>query len=90
MNIDKLLHSKHVEVAVNDKRVDKEFLKQFRKKNNLTQAVLANILGVSIAVMQKWEEGFNNISGTAARLIILLNNNPDLISQLYTVRSVEK
>lgn len=90
MNINKLLHSKRLEVTINDKRIDKEFLRQFRKKHNLTQVALANILGVSTAAVQKWEYGINNIGGTATRLVILLNNNPDLINQLYTVRSIEK
>ena len=90
MNINKLLHSKHIEVIIDNKRIDKEFLLQFRKKHNLTQAALANILGVSTVAIQKWEDGLSDIDGTAARLVILLNNNFDLINQFYTVKSVEK
>ena len=90
MNINKLLHSKHIEITINDKQIDKEFLRQFRKKHNLTQAALANILGVYTAAVQKWEYGINNICGAAARVVILLNNNPNLINQLYTVRRIEK
>ena len=90
MNINKLLHSKHIEVIIDNKRIDKEFLLQFRKKHNLTQAALANILGVSTVAIQKWEDDLSDIDGTAARLVILLNNNFDLINQFYTVKSVEK
>ena len=65
--------------------VDSSFLKNFRKDNNLTQIRLANILGVSKKTIEKWEQGVNNIGGSSAVLLKLLNDNPELIAQLYSV-----
>lgn len=89
INVNKLLESKRVEVQITEVKIDKHFVKQFRLKNNLTQIALANILGVSKKAIEKWEQGANNINGSSAVLLKLLNDNPSLISQLYSVKVVE-
>ena len=86
INVEKLLESKRVEITIMDERVDKEFVKMFRKKYSLTQVALANILGVSKKTIEKWEQGANNVNGSSAVLIKLLNNNPELMSQVYSVK----
>lgn len=89
INIDKLLTSKRLEVSFATVKVDKFFVKQFRVKNHLTQIALANILGVTKKTIEKWEQGANNINGSSAVLLKLLNDNPELLSQLYAVKIVE-
>ena len=89
INFDKLLESKRVVVSYADINVDKDFVKGFRKKNNLTQVALANIAGVSKKTVEKWEQGANKVNGSSAVLLTLLDNNPELISQLYSVKTVE-
>lgn len=86
INIDKLLESKRVEITFADIKVDREFVKMFRKNNNLTQSALANIIGVTKKTIEKWEQGANNVNGSSAVLLKLLNDNPELIGQLYKVR----
>ena len=86
INIDKLLESKRVEITFTDIKVDREFVKFFRKNNNLTQNALANIIGVTKKTIEKWEQGTNNINGSSAVLLKLLNDNPELIGQLYKVK----
>ena len=63
--------------------VNNEFLKSFRKNNNLTQVRLANILNVTKKTIEKWEQGVNPIKGTSAALLYLLNKKPELIKEFY-------
>ena len=85
INIEKLLESKRVEVSYIDVQIDKNFVKTFRKKYQLTQAALANVLGVTKKTIEKWEQGVNNINGSSAVLLRLLENNPELLHQIYSV-----
>ena len=68
--------------------IDKDFVKEFRAKHNLTQSALANILGVKKKTVEKWEQGINKVGGSSAVLLGLLENNPELIVQLYDVQIV--
>lgn len=86
INIDKLLESKRAEITFTEIKIDKEFVKVFRKNHNLTQIALANIIGVTKKTIEKWEQGTNNINGSSAVLLKLLNDNPELIGQLYRVK----
>jgi len=85
ININKLLESKHIEISFPEINIDKNFVKNFRQANKLTQVALANILGVTKKTIEKWEQGINNINGSSAVLLTLLNNNPELVKQLYSV-----
>ena len=85
INIDKLLESKRVEVTFAEINVDGAYVKKFRKDHKLTQVALANIVGVTKKTVEKWEQGVNNIGGSSAVLLKLLNDNPELIAQLYSV-----
>ena len=89
IDINKLLESKRLEVKITEIKIDKHFVKQFRTNNHLTQVALANILGVTKKTIEKWEQGVNNINGSSAVLLKLLNDNPTLLSQLYSVKVVE-
>ena len=89
INVNKLLESKRVEVTITEIKIDKHFVKEFRKNNQLTQVALANILGVTKKTIEKWEQGVNNINGSSAVLLKLLNDNPNLLSQLYSVKVAE-
>ena len=86
INVDKLLKSERIEVYFADTKIDKEFVKKFRRHYNLTQSTLANIVGVSKKTVEKWEQGANNVNGSSAVLLKLLNDNPCLIDQLYKVK----
>ncbi len=87
INIDKLLESKRIEVSFAEVNIDKEYVKSFRQNNHLTQLALANILGVKKKTIEKWEQGVNKIGGSSAVLLKLINDNPDLLCQLYNVRT---
>ena len=86
ININELMSSSHMEVKFADARVDNVFVKEFRHTHKLTQVALANILGVTKKTIEKWEQGKNNVNGSSAVLLKLLNDNPVLLKQLYHVR----
>ena len=90
IDINKLLDSKRLEITITSVFIDKNFVKAFRLKNHLTQVALANIMGVSKKTIEKWEQGKNNINGSSAVLFKLLDDNPELLNQLYSVNTVEK
>lgn len=48
-------------------------IKEIRNKLNLTQAVFAEILGVSVKTVEAWESGRNIPNGSAQRILDLLN-----------------
>ena len=87
INIDKLLESKRIEVSFVETNVDKEFVKEFRQNHHPTQLSLANILGVKKKTIEKWEQGVNKVGGSSAVLLRLINDNPDLLRQLYCVKT---
>lgn len=84
IDINKILNSDRIEVSFAEINVNAHYVKNFRKRFNLTQIELANIIGESLKTVSDWESGRLEITGSGSILIYLLNNNPDLISQLYT------
>lgn len=86
IDISKLLESTRLEITFADVNVDRDFVKAFRKEHGLTQIALANMLGVTKKTIEKWEQGKNNVGGSSAVLLKLLNDNPNLIEQLYRVK----
>jgi putative transcriptional regulator len=51
-----------------------EDVKRIRKNAHVSQAVLAEYMGVSVSTVQKWEAGDNNPHGPAARLLEMVEN----------------
>lgn len=68
---------------IKPKDVNGEFVKQFRKDNDLSQYELANILGVTQSAVAQWEKGDKKINGSAMVLISLLCNYPWVLTELY-------
>ena len=85
IDINKLLGSKRVEVSFPETAVDGAYVKLFRADHRLTQAALANIMGVKKKTIEK---GVNKVSGSSAVLLKLLRDDPELIGRLYKVQAV--
>ena len=84
--IDILKYSNHYSVfyAEIENEVNGEFVKNLRKKLNMTQNLLASVLGVTKKTIEKWEQGVNPIKGCSARLLYLINKNPAIIKEFYS------
>lgn len=52
---------------------------QLRAKTGLSQKDFAAFIGASISALQKWESGERTPSGSAARLLELIEQRPELI-----------
>ena len=53
-------------------------IKKLRSRLNISQAVLAQILGVSKKAIESWEYNQTSPSGAVRRLLQLLENDPEL------------
>ncbi len=62
-------------------RYQSKQIKEIRNKLNLTQAVFAEILGVSIKTVEAWESGKNVPNGPAQRILDLLNKEKDFLEK---------
>jgi len=89
MDLNKLYGAKRVVVDFLDVAVNGDYVKEFRNKYGLTQIALANILGVTKKAIEKWEQGANNVNGSSAVLLTLLNENNDLLKKVYSVNKVD-
>lgn len=62
-------------------------IKALREKNQYTQLYLGEILGVSIKTIQAWECGTNKPTGTALRILQVLEQDPHALDQYILVKS---
>lgn len=87
INLERLRSTKRYRFyyANTDEIVTPEFVKELRKKFNMTQLVFSTVLGVTKKTIEKWEQGKNPIKGANAKLLYLLDKKPELINDLYFV-----
>jgi putative transcriptional regulator len=62
-------------------------VRRLRLRLKLSQAVFAGIVGVTDKAVQAWEAGTNQPAGPAARMIELLERQPQDILGLYLKRA---
>lgn len=68
--------------------VTPEYIKDLRRRAYLTPRVLAAVVGVSEEVIIGIEEHGKPIEPALQRLLYLLGRNPELVQELYEVRTV--
>ena len=61
------------------KEFDNKEIRTIRMNHGMSQAVFANFMGVSKKTVEAWERGRNKPTGSACRLLDLLDKNYDLI-----------
>jgi len=57
-------------------------IQKVRAKTNLSQAVFAKVLNVSISSVRQWEQGTRSPTGSTKVLLNLLRKQPTLVNQL--------
>ncbi|MBQ6312567.1 MAG: helix-turn-helix domain-containing protein [Lachnospiraceae bacterium] len=57
------------------KELNNEEIKRIRRNANMTQAVFADYLGVSVKTVEAWERGRTHPTGPAYRLMNILSEN---------------
>lgn len=66
--------------------IDGKYLREFRMKMKMSQALLADYLGVSKKAIEKWEQGKNRMNPVVARMIFLMEKEPRVFSLLKEVK----
>ena len=69
--------------------VDSEYVKLFREKYMLSQQKLANLMGVSLRTVRRWEKGKDKISQPCCVLFTLFSHNENLIEQIRIVEKIK-
>ena len=65
--------------------IDGEYVKNLRKKLNLSQGMFAMLMRVSVKTVEKWEQGRNPVTNGNIVAMILLDRNPSLLSEFIEV-----
>lgn len=52
-----------------------------RKQVNLTQAEMASLMGMSLSGYRKWEQGTRQFSGPTARLLRVIQKEPEAVKR---------
>ena len=60
-----------------------EEIKDVRKQFRMTQSVFAAVLGVSVKTVEAWESETNHPSGSAKRIISIIQTDPDFIEKYH-------
>ena len=61
----------------------KEEIKQVRAKHKMTQRMFAEVVGVSQKTVEAWETGTNTPTGSAMRVIQLIESNENVLNVGY-------
>ncbi len=91
INFKALKSAKSTKITFTDvnKLVDKELVKNLRKRLNVSQAVFAAMMNVSKKTIEAWEEGANPIKGGAAVAVYLLDKHISLSRDLIEMEVPE-
>lgn len=61
-------------------------IQDIRRKTGLSQKLFASYMGVSLKTVEAWEAGTNHPSGTASRILSMMEMDADLISNFPFVQ----
>ncbi|RRK31585.1 helix-turn-helix domain-containing protein [Schaedlerella arabinosiphila] len=61
-------------------------IQDIRRKTGLSQKLFASYMGVSLKTVEAWEAGTNHPSGTASRILSMMEMDADLINNFPFVQ----
>ena len=64
-------------------RVEVPAVTHARMKSGLSQSQFAQLLGVSVRTLQDWEQGRRQPSGAARTLIVIAEQRPKMLMQVF-------
>ena len=59
--------------------------REVRKQAKLTQAQMAPLMGMSLSGYRKWEQGTRRVSGPAATLLRVIQQEPEAVRRALSV-----
>lgn len=72
------------------KKYDAVQVRKIRKSTGMTQKIFASYIGVSDKTVEAWEAGRNHPSGSASRILNMMEMDTGLIEAFPFVRTEEK
>lgn len=81
---------KRVVTIVPVKEYNAKEVQSIRKTTGFSQKLFASYMGVSAKTVEAWEAGTNRPSGTASRILSMMEMNADLITQFPFVKLSNK
>ena len=82
----KILRRDSITVVPVKKYKGKE-VRRIRNKIGFSQSLFANYLGVSKKTVEAWESGTNSPSGTASRLLNMMEMDDNLVNEFPFIKS---
>jgi len=79
------LRSSTVTLPDEPPKMSKKAIKEIRKQLNISQAVLARLLGVSASVVRAWEQGQSKPNGSASRLLQIAAARPKAFMMMVSI-----
>ncbi|MDD3217596.1 MAG: helix-turn-helix domain-containing protein [Lachnospiraceae bacterium] len=71
------------------KEYNADEIKKIRKNTGFSQKVFADYMGVSVKTVEAWEAGTNHPSGTASRILSMMEMDLKLVDDFPFVQSVD-
>lgn len=75
--ISQKLTCRNVSLKLRPTPYDPELVRETRMRLNVSQAVFAEFIGVSLNTVRAWEQGDNPVTGAPARLMDEIRENPE-------------
>ena len=68
------------------KKYGADEVQNIRKGTGMSQKLFADYMGVSVKTVEAWEAGTNQPSGTASRILNMMEMNPNLTTEFPFVK----
>lgn len=68
------------------KTYDAKEIQEIRRRTGLSQKLFASYMGVSVKTVEAWEAGTNHPSGTASRILNMMEMDSDLVNNFPFVK----
>lgn len=81
----KQLTVKNVEITPVEE-IAAQTIKDLRESFSMSQAVFAEIIGVSKKTVEAWEAGRNKPNGPSLRMMQVIKSKPEIIESIYIYR----
>lgn len=87
INIEKIKNAKGYNYEfVLDPVIDSAFVKELRKKLNMSQSMFALLMHVQKKTVEKWEQGKNPVTNGNVVAMILFDKFPELVEEFIRIK----
>lgn len=66
---------KNTNLLTQIKNFEPEMIRELRKRNKVSQGLLAKIMNTSLSTVRQWESGYRQPSGTSLKLLNIIDRH---------------